>query len=133
MSITQYGLLLFRLSWQHVLCNDTALNLTCTIAGIPPPEGSDDAELLTMSTLNEEGVMNVKQVACDRLLSSRVETKLQVPTNKLPHHNHDTAGGAKFTHMTLQNLGKPSRTVMASMVRTCAHTLLVAGLCPGAM
>jgi hypothetical protein len=31
-----------------------------------------------MSTLNEEGVMNVKQVACDRLLSSRVETKLQV-------------------------------------------------------
>ena len=47
-------------------------------AGIPPPEGSDNAELLTMSTLNEEGVMNVKQVACDRLLSSRVETKLQV-------------------------------------------------------
>jgi len=35
-----------------------------------------------MSTLNEEGVMNVKQVACDRLLSSRVETKLQVC---LPH------------------------------------------------
>ena len=47
-------------------------------AGIPPPQGSDDAQLLTMSTLNEEGVMNVKQVACDRLLSSRVETKLQV-------------------------------------------------------
>lgn len=47
-------------------------------AGIPPPEGSDDAQLLTMSTLNEEGVMNVKQVACNRLLSSRVETKLQV-------------------------------------------------------
>ena len=48
------------------------------VAGIPPPEGSDDAQLLTMSTLNEDGVMNVKQVACDRLLSSRVETKLQV-------------------------------------------------------
>lgn len=31
-----------------------------------------------MSTLNEEGVMHVKQVACDRLLSSRVENKLQV-------------------------------------------------------
>lgn len=46
--------------------------------GIPPQEGSDDAQLLTMSTLNEEGVMTVKQVACDRLLSSRVETKLQV-------------------------------------------------------
>ena len=43
-------------------------------AGIPPAEGSDEAELLTMSTLNEEGVMNVKQVACDRLPSSRVET-----------------------------------------------------------
>ena len=50
----------------------------CNTAGIPPPEGSDDAQLLTMSTLNEDGVMNVKQVACDRLLSSRVETKLQV-------------------------------------------------------
>lgn len=52
----------------------------CNVAGIPPPEGSDDAQLLTMSTLNEDGVMNVKQVACDRLLSSRVETKLQVCT-----------------------------------------------------
>ena len=55
-----------------------ALTEQITFAGIPPPEGSDNAELLTMSTLNEEGVMNVKQVACDRLLSSRVETKLQV-------------------------------------------------------
>lgn len=55
-----------------------ALTEQIMFAGIPPPEGSDNAELLTMSTLNEEGVMNVKQVACDRLLSSRVETKLQV-------------------------------------------------------
>ena len=31
-----------------------------------------------MSTLTEEGVAAVKQVACDRLLSSRVEVKLQV-------------------------------------------------------
>ena len=54
------------------------LVLPWNVAGIPPPEGSDDAQLLTMSTLNEDGVMNVKQVACDRLLSSRVETKLQV-------------------------------------------------------
>lgn len=53
-------------------------------AGIPPAEGSDEAELLTMSTLNEEGVMNVKQVACDRLLSSRVETKLQVGITDIP-------------------------------------------------
>lgn len=56
--------------------------LVLVCAGIPPAEGSDEADLLTMSTLNEEGVMNVKQVACDRLLSSRVETKLQVC---LPH------------------------------------------------
>lgn len=35
-------------------------------------------QLLTMSTLNEEGVMDVKQVACERLLASRVEAKLQV-------------------------------------------------------
>jgi len=43
-----------------------------------------------MSTLNEEGVMNVKQVACDRLLSSRVETKLQVclrHPSPLSHHH----------------------------------------------
>lgn len=37
-----------------------------------------DAKLLTMSTLTEEGVMAVKHVACDRLLASRVEAKLQV-------------------------------------------------------
>ena len=31
-----------------------------------------------MSTLTEQGVMDVKQIACDRLLASRVEAKLQV-------------------------------------------------------
>jgi len=31
-----------------------------------------------MSTLSEEGVMAVKQTACDRLLSSRVEMKMKV-------------------------------------------------------
>ena len=31
-----------------------------------------------MSTLTEQGVMEVRQVACDRLLASRVEQKLQV-------------------------------------------------------
>ena len=31
-----------------------------------------------MSTLSEEGVMEVKQTACDRLLSSRVEMKMKV-------------------------------------------------------
>jgi hypothetical protein len=30
-----------------------------------------------MSTLREEGVMDVKQTACDQLLASRVEQKLQ--------------------------------------------------------
>lgn len=33
---------------------------------------------MTMSTLNEEGVMAVKTAACERLLASRVEMKLQV-------------------------------------------------------
>ncbi|GAX80932.1 hypothetical protein CEUSTIGMA_g8367.t1 [Chlamydomonas eustigma] len=41
-------------------------------------DGSDDGEqvLMAMSTLQEEGVMAVKQVACDRLLSFRVDTKV---------------------------------------------------------
>ncbi len=33
---------------------------------------------VTMSTLTEDGISHVKQVACDRLLSSRVEVKLKV-------------------------------------------------------
>ncbi|KAK9828216.1 hypothetical protein WJX74_003764 [Apatococcus lobatus] len=36
-----------------------------------------EANLQKMSTLTEEGVMDVKQLACDRLLASRVEMKLQ--------------------------------------------------------
>ncbi len=39
---------------------------------------AEDAQLLAMSTLTEEGVMAVKTTACDRLLASRVEAKLQV-------------------------------------------------------
>ncbi|PRW33236.1 nucleolar GTP-binding isoform A [Chlorella sorokiniana] len=41
--------------------------------------GPNDAEttLVTMSTLTEDGISHVKQVACDRLLSSRVEVKLK--------------------------------------------------------
>lgn len=31
-----------------------------------------------MSTLTEDGISHVKQVACDRLLASRVEVKLKV-------------------------------------------------------
>ena len=40
--------------------------------------GEAEAALLKMSTLSEEGVMEVKQIACDRLLSSRVEMKMKV-------------------------------------------------------
>ncbi|GKB05913.1 nucleolar GTP-binding protein 1-like protein, partial [Tanacetum coccineum] len=41
-------------------------------------EVRDGAEvLLTMSTLIEEGVMNVKNVACERLLDQRVEIKMK--------------------------------------------------------
>lgn len=36
-----------------------------------------EAQIMTMSTLNEEGVMAVKTAACERLLASRVEMKLQ--------------------------------------------------------
>ncbi|GLI62245.1 hypothetical protein VaNZ11_004840 [Volvox africanus] len=39
-------------------------------------DGADETILMAMSTLNEEGVMAVKQVACDRLLSFRVEMKV---------------------------------------------------------
>ena len=49
----------------------------CCCAGVSP----EDAKLLTMSTLTEQGVMDVKQIACDRLLASRVEAKLQVRLN----------------------------------------------------
>ncbi|KAI3431856.1 hypothetical protein D9Q98_010608 [Chlorella vulgaris] len=38
---------------------------------------SDETTLVTMSTLTEDGISAVKQVACDRLLSSRVEVKLK--------------------------------------------------------
>ena len=36
----------------------------------------EEEELPTMSTLNEEGVMDVKRVCCDKLLAARVEQKL---------------------------------------------------------
>jgi nucleolar GTP-binding protein len=36
----------------------------------------DDGILMTMSTLSEEGVMSVKQAACERLLNHRVEIKV---------------------------------------------------------
>ena len=45
--------------------------------GLPLPDAEDDeVVLMKMSTLNEEGVMEVKQVACERLLNYRVEMKV---------------------------------------------------------
>jgi len=38
---------------------------------------SKEAELVSMSTLTEEGVQHVKQIACDKLLAQRVENKLK--------------------------------------------------------
>lgn len=43
-----------------------------------------EAQLHMMSTLTEDGVMAVKQAACDRLLASRVEAKLQVKSSPTP-------------------------------------------------
>lgn len=48
-------------------------------AGVLAGGGAEgESALVTMSTLTEEGVSAVKQVACDRLLNSRVEVKLKV-------------------------------------------------------
>ena len=53
-------------------------------AGILLPGALQEAKLLSMSTLNEEGVMDVKQTACERLLTSRVEVKMQVGRTPRP-------------------------------------------------
>jgi len=36
-----------------------------------------DVDVVRMSTLTEEGVMNVKQIACDKLLAQRIEVKMK--------------------------------------------------------
>eukprot|EP01026_Neomeris_dumetosa_P035810 TRINITY_DN28787_c0_g1_i3.p1 TRINITY_DN28787_c0_g1~~TRINITY_DN28787_c0_g1_i3.p1 ORF type:complete len:459 (-),score=98.24 TRINITY_DN28787_c0_g1_i3:315-1631(-) len=41
------------------------------------PGTNPETMVMTMSALKEEGVMNVKQVACERLLANRVGTKVQ--------------------------------------------------------
>ncbi|GAB4823643.1 hypothetical protein N2152v2_010689 [Parachlorella kessleri] len=53
--------------------------LKISSGGVMAGDAGGDAEtaLVTMSTLTEEGVGAVKQVACDRLLNSRVEIKLK--------------------------------------------------------
>ena len=60
--------------------------------GIAGTEGEVEKALLSMSTLNEEGVMSVKQAACDALLASRVEAKLQV---RLGGKGHDSLTRSK--------------------------------------
>ncbi|CAG9461871.1 unnamed protein product [Pedinophyceae sp. YPF-701] len=45
--------------------------------GLPVDAGAEEAVLVPMSTLTDTGVVDVKRAACDRLLASRVETKLR--------------------------------------------------------
>jgi len=42
---------------------------------------TDQVTLVTMSTMSEEGVSMVKQIACDKLLEQRVETKIKSKKN----------------------------------------------------
>lgn len=44
----------------------------------------EDGILMTMSTLSEEGVMSVKQVACEKLLNHRVEIKVAGKQSEIP-------------------------------------------------
>ncbi|CAO2842139.1 unnamed protein product, partial [Amaranthus hypochondriacus] len=48
-----------------------------TVVGQGGEATSDEGVLLTMSTLTEEGVIAVKNSACDRLLDQRVELKMK--------------------------------------------------------
>ncbi|KAK7341638.1 hypothetical protein VNO80_24575 [Phaseolus coccineus] len=48
-----------------------------TIVGQGGEATNEDSVLLTMSTLTEEGVIAVKNAACDRLLNQRVEIKMK--------------------------------------------------------
>jgi hypothetical protein len=68
-----YGVpaLLFEIYWCCFFIHHFAMFPAGAAAG---DEG--ESALLTMSTLTEEGVMAVKQTACDRLLNFRVELKV---------------------------------------------------------
>ncbi|KAK1362147.1 Nucleolar GTP-binding protein 1 [Heracleum sosnowskyi] len=50
---------------------------TKTLIGQGGESASDEGVLLAMSTLNEEGVIAVKNAACERLLDQRVEQKMK--------------------------------------------------------
>lgn len=51
------------------------LLVACCAVGASSSD-SNEQYLMTMSTLTEDGVMTVKQTACDRLLNFRVEMKV---------------------------------------------------------
>ena len=48
---------------------------------------------MAMSTLSEEGVMSVKQTACDRLLNFRVEMKVRGEWTRGRHGRGGRGGG----------------------------------------
>ena len=48
----------------------------------------DNVELAQLSTYTNEGVMETRNRACDRLLASRVQVKLKTATNKKPGDNN---------------------------------------------
>jgi len=56
----------------------------CSIESLSPENKAlldsiitDGAQLIPMSNMSEEGIANVKQIACDRLLEQRVESKVK--------------------------------------------------------
>jgi hypothetical protein len=65
-------------------CCESIEELWCRLAaGVPlfaggPVEAGEADAVLQMSTLSEAGVMDVRQLACERLLNSRVELKVKV-------------------------------------------------------
>jgi nucleolar GTP-binding protein len=78
-------------------------------AGAAAGDGGESA-LLTMSTLTEEGVMAVKQTACDRLLNFRVELKVAGKRiadvlNRMhvaqPKNRCGAGGGVQLLHVLL--------------------------------
>jgi len=72
-----------------------------------------------MSTLTEQGVMDVKQVACDRLLASRVEAKLQVQSVVLLQLLG--SGQGKILHLHIQtSLMLRAQTMVSQSHPSCS-------------
>ena len=62
----------------NVVCSQPSVSSRLYLLAGALEAGEAAAALLRMSTLSEEGVMAVKQTACNRLLRSRVEMKMKV-------------------------------------------------------